>query len=100
MQRITIDEIVFCHIHKQFHLSHVMVVDQIAVTRADFTRTSAILCVNLIQYPLNFFSARLKKFSLKNKKWGRRIIFCITVFCVDVDVYWIQELEVTKRSRW
>ena len=22
MQRITIDEIVLCHIHKQFHLSH------------------------------------------------------------------------------
>ena len=36
MQRITIDEIVFCHTHKQFHLSHVTV----AVTRADFTRMS------------------------------------------------------------
>ena len=25
MQRITIDEVVFCHTHKQFHLSHVTV---------------------------------------------------------------------------
>ena len=27
MQRITMDEIVFCHTHKQFHLSHVTVAD-------------------------------------------------------------------------
>ena len=27
MQRIPIDEIVFCHTHKQFHLSHVTVAD-------------------------------------------------------------------------
>ena len=27
MQRIQIDEIVFCHTHKQFHLSHVTVAD-------------------------------------------------------------------------
>ena len=27
MQRITIDEIVFCHTQKQFHLSHVTVAD-------------------------------------------------------------------------
>ena len=27
MQRIAIDEIVFCHTHKQFHLSHVTVAD-------------------------------------------------------------------------
>ena len=40
MQRIPIDKIVFCHTHKQFHLSHVMASIQIAVTRADFTRTS------------------------------------------------------------
>ena len=38
MQPIPIDEIVFCHTHKQFNLSHVTI--QIAVTRADFTRTS------------------------------------------------------------
>jgi hypothetical protein len=27
MQHIPIDEIVFCHTHKQFHLSHVTVAD-------------------------------------------------------------------------
>ena len=27
MQRISIDEIAFCHTHKQFHLSHVTVAD-------------------------------------------------------------------------
>ena len=40
MQRTPIDEIVFCHTHKHFHLSHVTVAVQIAVTRADFIRTS------------------------------------------------------------
>ena len=40
MQRIPIDEIVFCHTHKQLHLSHVTVVDSDSMTRADFTRTS------------------------------------------------------------
>ena len=40
MQRIPIDEIVFCHTHKLFYLSHVTVAIQIAVTRANFTRTS------------------------------------------------------------
>ena len=27
MQRLLIDEIVFCHTHKQFHLSHVTAAD-------------------------------------------------------------------------
>ena len=43
MQRIPIVENVFCHTHKQLRLSHVTVADPVAVTRADFTRTSVTL---------------------------------------------------------
>jgi hypothetical protein len=68
MQRIPIDEIVFCHTHKQFHLFHVTVVDP------DSSESSTLperalrileLRVNIIQWPQNFCSARLKKFSLR-----------------------------------
>ena len=57
MQHTPIDEIVFCHTHKQFHLSHVTVADP---DSSDSSRR-----VNLIQYPQKFCSARLKKFSLQ-----------------------------------
>ena len=41
MQRIPIDEIVFCRSHKQFQLMQRSPIE-IAVTRADFTRTRVI----------------------------------------------------------
>ena len=60
---IPIDEIVFCHTHKQFHLSHVAVADPYS---SDLSRLpERALQFNLIQYPQKFCSERLKKFSLQ-----------------------------------
>ena len=54
------DEIVFCHTHKQFHLFHVTAADP---DSSDLYERA--LRVILIQYPQHFCSARLKKFSLQ-----------------------------------
>ena len=72
MQRIPIDEIVFCHTHKQFHLSHVMVADP--VTRDDFTRTSVTCQSNsnptkcLISVPKEVFTSKMPISNLERHK--------------------------------
>ena len=63
--RLPIYEIVFCHTHKQFHLSHGR---QSRQQWLEPTLPERALHVNLIQYPQNICSARLKKFALW-KNW-------------------------------
>ena len=61
MQRVPIDEIAFCHTHKQFHISHVTVAD---FTRTTVTDPSVTRQSNSI--PTNFFlSAPKEVFTLK-----------------------------------
>ena len=67
MQRIPVVENVFCHTHKQFHLSHVTVADP---DSSDSSRTSvagqsnSILTKFLLCGPKEVFSSRNRKIHL------------------------------------
>ena len=68
MQRIPIIEIVFCHTHKQFHLSHVTLADPDSSNSCDFTRTSVTepsVSSQSNSKPTKVLLSARKKFSLK-----------------------------------
>ena len=54
MQRIPIDEIVFCHTHKQFHLPHIMVADP---DSSDLSRLYPNECYRSERYASIYFNA-------------------------------------------